>query len=48
MPVYPNSTPKFRILEKQDGTMALQVRYINLEQGYQSKWQDVPIVKELM
>jgi hypothetical protein len=44
--VYPNSTPEFRILVKQDGTQELQVRYINITQGYTGKWQAVPVVKE--
>ena len=43
---YPNSTPEFRILIKEDKNQALQVRYINTIQGYVGKWQDVPIVKE--
>lgn len=44
--MYPNSTPEFRILEKLSGLAVLQVRYINASQGYTSKWQDVPVVKE--
>jgi hypothetical protein len=44
--MYPGSTPEFRMLQKVDGTMVLQVRYINISQGYTSKWQDVPVVKE--
>ena len=44
--IYPGSTPEFRILVKQDGTQELQVRYINSAQGYQGKWQVVPVVKE--
>jgi hypothetical protein len=44
--MYPNSTPEFRILIKQDGAQELQVRYINIAQGYTSKWQAVPIVTE--
>jgi hypothetical protein len=44
--VYPNSTPEFRIFKKQDGEIILQVRYINLVQGYKSKWQAVPVVEE--
>ena len=27
--IYPNSVPEFRHLQKQDGTMEMQVRYIN-------------------
>ena len=44
--MYPNSTPEFRVLQKQDGTMVLQIRYINISQGYTSAWQNVPVVKE--
>jgi len=39
--VYPNSTPEFRMLHKADGTMAMQVRYINAPMGYTGKWMDV-------
>lgn len=41
--MYPNSTPEFRILVKQDGTQELQVRYINITQGYTGKWQAIQI-----
>ena len=44
--MYPNSTPEFRILIKENGTQELQLRYINMAQGYTGKWQSVPIVKE--
>jgi len=43
---YPNSTPEFRMLKKQNGDAVLQVRYINEAQSYTSKWQDVPVVEE--
>lgn len=46
MEVYPGATPEFRILEKQDGTHTLQVRYINIAVGYKSQWCDIPIVKD--
>ena len=46
MSVYPGSAPEFRILKKQNGESVLQVRYINEGQGYQSKWQDVPVIEE--
>jgi len=39
--IYPGSTPEFRMLHKEDGTMAMQVRYINAPMGYTSKWVDV-------
>jgi hypothetical protein len=44
--LYPNSTPEFRIVVKQDHSEELQVRYINMAQGYTSKWQKVPKVNE--
>lgn len=44
--VYPNSTPEFRIYKTINGDAILQIRYINEAQGYTSKWQDVPVVKE--
>lgn len=43
---YPNSTPEFRILEKQDGTTVFQVRYINQAEKYTSRWENIPIIKE--
>jgi hypothetical protein len=39
--IYPNSTPEFRMLHKADGTIAMQVRYINASVGYKGKWIDV-------
>lgn len=44
--IYPNSSPEFRILVKQNGTQELQVRYINITQGYKSKWQPIPLEYE--
>jgi len=44
--IYPDSTPEFRILVKQDGTQEFQLRYVNITQGYTGKWQVVPVVKE--
>jgi hypothetical protein len=44
--IYPGSSPEFRILKKQNGESVLQVRYINITQGYTSKWQAVPVVEE--
>ena len=44
--IYPNSTPEFRMLQKEDGTMAMQVRYINASVGYTGKWMVVKMVKE--
>ena len=44
--VYPNSTPEFRIFIKQDGTQELQLRYINITQGYTGNWQPIQVVYE--
>lgn len=41
--MYPNSSPEFRILVKQDGTQEMQVRYINISQGYTGKWQSIQV-----
>jgi hypothetical protein len=39
--IYPNSTPDFKMVVKPDGTMEMQVRYINMAQGYTGKWMPV-------
>ncbi len=44
--LYPNSTPDFRIVIKQNGTTEFQVRYVCEAQGYKSKWQSVPVINE--
>jgi len=44
--IYPGSTPEFRTLQKKDGTMIMQVRYINAPQGYTGKWMDMKTEKE--
>lgn len=44
--IYPNSTPEFRMLQKEDGTMAMQVRYISMQAGYTGKWMDIKTEKE--
>lgn len=44
--VYPGATPELRILVRQDGSQVLQVRYVNITQGYTGKWQDVLVVLE--
>jgi hypothetical protein len=44
--IYPNSTPEFRVLVKQNGTQELQVRYHNSAQGYLSKWQAIRVEYE--
>jgi hypothetical protein len=44
--IYPNSVPEFRYLQKTDGIMEMQVRYINSTVGYTSKWMPVNTVQE--
>ncbi len=44
--IYPNSTPEFRVFQKQDGTMEMQVRYRNDAVGYCSQWQPMAVEKE--
>ena len=44
--IYPNCTPEFRIFVKSDGTQELQVRYINIAQGYTGKWQPIKVEYE--
>ena len=42
--IYPQSVPEFRHLQKVDGTMEMQVRYINSSVGYTGKW--IPVKTE--
>jgi hypothetical protein len=44
--IYPNSTPEFRMFQKTDGTIEMQVRYINSVVGYTGKWMPVKTEKE--
>jgi trehalose-6-phosphate synthase len=44
--IYPNSVSEFRHLQKADGTIEMQVRYINSAMGYMSKWMPVNTVQE--
>ena len=44
--IYPNSTPEFRLFQKADGTMEIQVRYLNRSMGYVGKWMLVKTEKE--
>jgi len=44
--IYPNSSPEFRMVHKPDGTMVMQVRYINKPFGYTGKWMDVKTEKD--
>ena len=43
--IYPNSVPEFRTLQKQDGTLEMQVRYRNDAMGYLGKW--MPVQNEI-
>ena len=44
--IYPNSSPEFRTLQKTDGTIEMQVRYINQSAGYTGKWMPVKAEQE--
>jgi len=44
--IYPNSVPEFRHLQKSDGTIEMQVRYINSAMGYTGKWMPVKTEQE--
>lgn len=44
--IYPGAVPEFRHLQKADGTMEMQVRYINSAMGYIGKWMPVNTVQE--
>ncbi len=44
--IYPNSVPEFRHLQKSDGTIEMQVRYINSAMGYTGKWMAVKTEQE--
>ena len=44
--IYPNSTPEFRMFQKADGTMEMQVRYRNDNQCYLGKWTPVKTEQE--
>lgn len=44
--IYPQSVPEFRHLQKPDGTIEMQVRYINSAVGYRGKWMPVNTVTE--
>jgi len=44
--IYPNSTPEFRMFQKEDGTTIMQIRYINTPMGYTGKWMNLKTEKE--
>jgi hypothetical protein len=44
--IYPNSTPEFKMVQKEDGTMQMMIRYINTFVGYTGKWMPMLVEKE--
>ena len=44
--IYPQSVPEFRMFQKADGTIEMQVRYINSAMGYVGKWMAVKTENE--
>lgn len=44
--IYPNSSPEFRMFQKADGTVEMQVRYLNSPMGYVGKWMPVKTEQE--
>jgi hypothetical protein len=44
--IYPQSVPEFRHLQKADGTIEMQVRYINAVMNYTGLWVPVQIEKK--
>lgn len=44
--IYPNSVPEFKMVQKENGAMVMQVRYRNDAMGYLGKWMDVQTEKE--
>ena len=44
--IYPNAVPEFRMFQKENGMIEMQVRYINSVMGYIGKWQAVEMKKE--
>lgn len=44
--IYPNSSPEFRMFQKADGTMEMQVRYINKPMNYTGLWMPIKTEQE--
>jgi hypothetical protein len=44
--IYPNSTPEFRIFQKENKKFEMQVRYINTQMKYTGKWMPVKTEQE--
>jgi hypothetical protein len=44
--IYPNSSPEFRMFQKENGTVEMQVRYINKPMNYTGLWMPVKTEKE--
>ena len=41
--IYPNSSPEFKTIQKPNGTIEMQVRYLNRPMNYVSQWMPVKI-----
>jgi hypothetical protein len=44
--IYPNSSPEFKMVQKQDGTIQMMVRYLCKQQGYTGKWMPMAVEHE--
>ena len=44
--IYPNSSPEFKMVQKEDGTIQMMVRYINKQMGYTGKWMPMAVENE--
>jgi len=44
--IYPNSTPEFRMFQKENGATEMQVRYINKPMNYVGMWMPVKTEQE--
>lgn len=44
--IYPNSTPEFRMFQKENGSIEMQVRYINKTMNYTGLWMPVKTEQE--
>lgn len=44
--IYPSSSPEFRMYQKENGIMEMQVRYRNDPVGYLGKWMPVKTEQE--
>lgn len=44
--IYPNSSPEFKMIQKEDGSTQMMVRYINKPIGYTGQWMPIVMEKE--